>query len=692
MNKHAHSSSLGKWILIGAGGLVLLLAGAAITLKLMFPAAKIQRIALEKLQSALEREVRIADASIGIGGARLEGLEVSQRPDFAAGTLLTAQTLDIRLRLLPLLLRREVQIVRISLVDWKVSIAAGQAAGSPPQSGAAAASAGAPALAIAQLRIKGGEVEYQDKKAGTSVRLTDIAGEADDIRLDQAFAARLAFSYALGQGEEAATGTIDFAGTVDAGGGDPAKIKLRAQPLKADYAGLRLELAGELVGADKPALDCELSIPALPYAKLKKLAGGVPAGLDLPALKGRLRVRYADGLVDLKELELKGKGAALKLAARQSTKSWSIAPSRLQWQSFDLQFRGEVNPPPKKNGEMRLDLKLDSNRIALAELAAAAPKAVPEGLTGNAEFHVRVSGNASAPAVAGSAQFTGVGFAASGQQLSGLEGKVDFSPQTVKGELKGMMNNGALQLRLDARDYSGRRPSYQLDGSLSELDLGKLPSAPASAPAADGKSAPAAAADAQPIATGGSFEIGKIMHPKFQAGKTTVRWDLKELTPDLKRLGGTLKFDVGQGQFKDLKSLSDKPLVKIVLMPVIILQKVAHLVKVPLFPKFDQVDFKEITGDYSFAKGIMQVKESHLDSRIAYAGMTGSADLGKDRLDLRVSTRLPVKQIAGPIGFKVRGTLAQPEVKLDTAAILKQPAVEQALDQGKKLLEGLFRR
>ena len=42
-------------------------------------------------------------------------------------------------------------------------------------------------------------------------------------------------------------------------------------------------------------------------------------------------------------------------------------------------------------------------------------------------------------------------------------------------------------------------------------------------------------------------------------------------------------------------------------MPVIILQKVAKYVKVPLFPRFDNVDFKEITGAYTFTKGMMKV-------------------------------------------------------------------------------------
>jgi uncharacterized protein YhdP len=103
------------------------------------------------------------------------------------------------------------------------------------------------------------------------------------------------------------------------------------------------------------------------------------------------------------------------------------------------------------------------------------------------------------------------------------------------------------------------------------------------------------------------------------------------------------------------------------------------------------VDFKEITGDYALAAGVMTVRGSRLDSAIADVVMTGTADLAKDSLALRVDTRLPVAQASGPISFKVSGSLSDPKVKLDPLSILKQPEVEKVIDKGKELLKGLLK-
>ena len=67
--------------------------------------------------------------------------------------------------------------------------------------------------------------------------------------------------------------------------------------------------------------------------------------------------------------------------------------------------------------------------------------------------------------------------------------------------------------------------------------------------------------------------------------------------------------------------------------------------------------------------------------------MTGTADLGKDKLNLHISNRLPGKTVAGPIGFKVRGSLKDPKVRLDPVSILKQPAVQKPIKKGKEVLQ-----
>ena len=79
--------------------------------------------------------------------------------------------------------------------------------------------------------------------------------------------------------------------------------------------------------------------------------------------------------------------------------------------------------------------------------------------------------------------------------------------------------------------------------------------------------------------------------------------------------------------------------------------------------------------------------------------MAGSADLGKEALNLKVDAKLS-GALKAPIAFQITGTISDPKVKLDAASVLKQPEVNKALEQGKdllkkqgeQLLKGLFGR
>ncbi|MEE8425125.1 MAG: hypothetical protein V3S11_04825, partial [Elusimicrobiota bacterium] len=85
------------------------------------------------------------------------------------------------------------------------------------------------------------------------------------------------------------------------------------------------------------------------------------------------------------------------------------------------------------------------------------------------------------------------------------------------------------------------------------------------------------------------------------------------------------------------------------------------------------------------------VKKSRLDSPLALVDMTGTADLAKDQLNLRMSARVGARR-GLPIKFKIRGSLSDPSVKLDAKALLKQPVVSDALKKGEQLLRSLFKR
>ena len=92
-----------------------------------------------------------------------------------------------------------------------------------------------------------------------------------------------------------------------------------------------------------------------------------------------------------------------------------------------------------------------------------------------------------------------------------------------------------------------------------------------------------------------------------------------------------------------------------------------------------------------------------MDSSAGFVTASGTADLGRNALALRLDTKLAEQgplRLSGPVGFTVTGTPAEPVVKVDPVSLLKQPEVEKAVDNvrkaveegGKRLLENLLKR
>lgn len=381
---------------------------------------------------------------------------------------------------------------------------------------------------------------------------------------------------------------------------------------------------------------------------------------------------------------------------------------RIVWNSLRAEIQGRAQLKDKGSPDIHLLVK--TGNFSLADMAGFLPPAQQVRPKGQGNIELRADGPADAPALSGQASLTGVSISYEGQSLSGLKVSAKFAPETISAQAQGNWNDGNFQINLNARNYR-TSPDVQMNGQLSLLDLSKLPQN-SSAPAAKAGSSPepssgtstraeevhsprtpkTAAQASSAIHTSGQFTIDKIVHPNFTASKSAFVWDLKNANMP-SRITGTAKFDIGQGRFDDLQTLSASQggLVQALLLPITVLQKVGGIVHIPLLPSFGRVNFKTITGNYNFQKGIMTIQESHMDSDAAYVTAAGKADLGKETLDMHIATRLLVQGLSGPIGFQVGGTFSNPSVKPDVASILKQPVVNDVIQQGTKLLQNLFK-
>ncbi|MDD5627740.1 MAG: AsmA-like C-terminal region-containing protein [Elusimicrobia bacterium] len=253
-------------ILLGAAAVALAgIAALTIALKIWLPPQKVQQFIVERAGKALGREVRLKSVDLGvIKGLVVEGLEVSEKPDFKAGVFAGVETFRFRIRLLPLL-RKAVVIDEITVAGPSLAVvqlkpgvfnfsdlleAPAKAAPSAPSAPALPF-----ALQAAVVGLKDGRIAYQDKVSGARWRVEKLRGVIKDLSLAKPFGVQAGL-----QAEQLAPGRLkaklDFDGRVDLSWMSSGKLSLDIKKLSADLSGLALSLAGP-VQLDGQALKAE---------------------------------------------------------------------------------------------------------------------------------------------------------------------------------------------------------------------------------------------------------------------------------------------------------------------------------------------------------------------------------------------------------------------------------------------------
>lgn len=179
-----------KWLAWVVGGLVVLIVLTVVGFTLFFPTEKARSMAIEKGTAALGRPVEIGSVAVSFWGGlgvKLEQVSVGNPAELAEQAhLFSAENIDVKLRLLPLLTgdiaidrfivnrpaislyRRADGLTNFTFPTMEASLPpeAGQV---PPEAGAAAA-----AVSFEKLEVNGGLVAYRDDSAGSSLRLIGL--------------------------------------------------------------------------------------------------------------------------------------------------------------------------------------------------------------------------------------------------------------------------------------------------------------------------------------------------------------------------------------------------------------------------------------------------------------------------------------------------------------------------------------
>ena len=168
----APKSSLRRPLLIALGVLVALVAVAALALAILFPPARLQGIVADQLHHALRREVRFADASLGLWPPvrlTVKRPELAEPGGFAHGVAFGAAAVDLDLDVLALVSHR-LKVRRLTIDQPVLHFVLRADGSSNLDSLAAPARPGAPPpsmdLDVRNFSVREGRVVYDDVRAG----------------------------------------------------------------------------------------------------------------------------------------------------------------------------------------------------------------------------------------------------------------------------------------------------------------------------------------------------------------------------------------------------------------------------------------------------------------------------------------------------------------------------------------------
>jgi uncharacterized protein involved in outer membrane biogenesis len=285
-----------------------------------------------------------------------------------------------------------------------------------------------------------------------------------------------------------------------------------------------------------------------------------------------------------------------------------------------------------------------------------------------------------------------------------LAGPVHLDGDNITAEdLKGKFGSGTLTIKAAIRDFN-KAPDVQLEANLGELDAAKLleikdvaagqqPAASAGksprSPKAQAVSRPPEEAG-PPMKTSGKVAVDRILYRTFKAEKLLMAWDLKGITSDLRGLSGWAKLSVGGGTFESEEGAGGRsPLMKALLIPLAVLKQIGRLgAALHLLPSFDKLAFSEIKGDYVFERGLMTIRDFHMDGAAAKVTGAGTIDLPAQKLNLQLTIALVNM---APIGVDVGGTFAEPKPRLRLDQSLAAP-IQKLAQPALDILKGLFKK
>lgn len=709
--------------------LVLGLAGAAYYVSRSFSPEDARRLAVEQLTALLHREVSIDHLVLGPHGLKVLGLRV-RRGKKGDADLLVCDSALVTIKLRPLMQRRlefdkvlfqapQIALTRDEQGDWDLADVFGSSA--TARRGAALPLA----LAAAETVVEDGVLRIDDRLRHRRFSFDGLKVRVDGFEPDKPFPMSVSFRAADTFAGRTLTARVEASGRVDLAGLRWSSATATADRLRVELEGVPLSGRAAVTGFSSPSLDLAASSPPLGPEDWRHLLGRT-APLSLPAAKWSLKAGFpAPGMVELDKVSVETPAGAASATG-----------------VFDL----AADTPT-------LSVEVTARDADLAKAGAWLPSTSAHAFTGRGTLRAAVTGwPGRLQAHDADLTLRGFGGTWGTRRVDGVDADVsatdDFGKLKLtvsKGELVAAGNafqDVVLALTLDKQSLSVDRLNFRWGGSKARLRARvEHPAAPkevslsggvdridweaaarlvADVRASISTRTATAADDGKPWLrtfkysiprgfpdTSGHVRVGEVVHPLFNFRDVDLLWNLRGVTPEMDKIGGEARLAFGPGRVSDIPALQRaNKFMSVVFLPFLFMQKMNKLSVFSAATAYPtSLDFARIDGEYGAAKGVATIRYFHVDSPQLVAYAEGMADLGREKVDMDILTRLPTysgtlpewwQDAAGrvAIGFRVKGDINKPDLEPRFKKIGEneiEQKLEQARSRARKRFEQLER-
>lgn len=668
-----------------------------------FDEERIKAVIVTQLQDVFKRPVQIGAVVLTPSGIKLRNVQIIEKLDVPGQYLMTSDMVLATFQLRPLLRRRlkldsvrllspRIQLIRDENGLWNVSDMF------VSSSTRRRDSSGSPALpfslAAENTIIESGFVKVEDRLKKSSHRFDKVNLAVHQFDTDKPFTFAISFDNVTAVSSRTIHSDWKLKGAMSLASFDWPKAYLRAEQIEISADGRFLRGSGGLTGFFGPSTaDLDLKVPALGPAAWE-MSLGQAADFHLPASRWRLKLSLLQpGLIEIQRLfanapplALKASGlVALSTAGTNVSASVETAPFpmakaaslRRSWEPFRLTgtalIKGRIQT---KSGR----LEIAQASLSLKDFSAFLPKA-------------RVQ--AEEISLEAARDFSRIGLAVQ-KGLVRAYGHtfrdISTSATLLKGDLKlealsFRWNESSVKLKARVRDISDPK-EVAVAGSMDRLSWEDAQSLVEAAFSSAKKPQPAQTHSPKPWVRifkyvipkkfpdiAGEISIGSVTHRNFSFKNMALLWNVRGITPTLKQVNGDIKLGFGPGRVNDIPAVQEShKLLKVVFLPFIYMHKMNNLSvfsAATAYPK--TLDFNRIEAEYGLRSGLAATRCFFVDSPQVVAYAEGTADLGKERVDMNILTRLTSYRNPLPewwtdvlgrpaIGFRVRNDLNKPDI------------------------------